>query len=90
MKKIQTKELEADGRIHVELVYRKAELEYYDAYGNTSIIECLLLENSVQTDDLAATRNRRRALYVEFKMRHNIEINKYKVKITESIYLLKK
>lgn len=78
-KEAYKKELEADGRIHVELVYRKAELEYYDAYGNTSIIECLLLENSVQTDDLALPEIEERALYVEFKMRHNIEINKYKV-----------
>ena len=46
------KDLKEDGRIHVELVYKRAELEYYDAFGNTAIIECLLLENSVQTNDL--------------------------------------
>lgn len=74
------KDLKEDGRIHVELVYKRAELEYYDAFGNTAIIECLLLENSVQTNDLVLPEIEERALYVEFKMRHKIEVDKYKLK----------
>jgi len=72
--------LQEDGRVHIELVYKKAELEYYDAFGNTANIECFLLENSIDKNELILPEIEERAVYVEFLMRHKKEIDKYKTK----------
>lgn len=72
--------LQEDGRVHVELVYKKAELEYYDAFGNTANIECFLLENSIDKEELTLPEIEERAVFVEFLMRHKKEIDKYKMK----------
>jgi len=70
--------LQEDGRIHVELIYRKAKLEYYDAYGSTANIESFLLENSIDKEELILPEIEERAVYVEFLIRHKKEIDKYK------------
>jgi len=75
--KIKVKE---DGKVHVELLYKKVELEYYDAFGNTANIECFLLENSIDKDELVLPEIEERAVYVEFLIRHKKEIDKYKMK----------
>ena len=70
--------LQKDGRIHVELIYRKVELEYYDAYGNPANIKCFLLENSIDKNELVLPEIEERAVYVEFLVRHKKGIEKYK------------
>jgi len=78
-----------DGRIHVELKYRKAKLEYHDVFGNISIINCFLLENPIHSDELMLSPIETRAHYVEFRMRFDKSVKKYK-KIENKKILTKK
>ena len=59
------------------MIYKKVELEYYDAFGNTANIECFLLENSIDKDELVLPEIEERAVYVEFLIRHKKEIDKF-------------
>ena len=66
-----------DGKMHIELIFQKLELEYHDNQGVKGSTECYVIENAISNGAIGLDIAESRALLVDFYVRFKESKEKY-------------
>jgi len=66
-----------DGKMHIELIFQKLELEYHDNQGLKGSTECYVIENAIRNGAVGLDIAESRALLVDFYVRLKESKDKY-------------